>query len=70
MDVLVLIARTAPMPTPLAIPLSKLFLAHGISPILLKSSKDTLFLVAISEATAHRLTRETYSERLFHISPK
>ena len=54
MDVLVLIARTAPMPTPLAIPLSKLFLAHGISPILLKSSKDTLFLVAISEATVHK----------------
>ena len=53
MDVLVLIARTAPMPTPLAIPLSKLFLAHGISPILLKSSKDTLFLVGVSEATVH-----------------
>ena len=34
-----------PMPTPLAIPLSRLFRAHGISLILFRSSRgDILFL--------------------------
>ena len=42
---LVVIPRTKPMPTPLAIPLSRLLRAHGISLILPMSSRgDSLFL--------------------------
>ena len=36
--------RMTPMPTPLAIPLSRLLRAHGISLIRFRSSEDILFL--------------------------
>lgn len=45
-DLLVPIPRMTPIPSPLAIPLKRLFLAQGMSPIFCKSSlTDILFLM-------------------------
>lgn len=40
------IPRMTPTPAPLAIPLSKLFRAHGISPIFCTSSHSDILLMA------------------------